>query len=539
MPGVFGSDFRWWQVRRITPGRRHAVAAALIHGMPTEARGAYELLAPSLRDQIRAEFPLQLLRIAASSASSPIRPESAEPVIAAICANLGLGQTPYFSLHVRTARAMGSSLFVAYLMAHETSDPCHTVRALLSLGPEHTPDAVRFLAVQARAFPRSVLLWCQAAQMLRPFRDACADVVRLLREVAAAADEAEDLLELCRTLIEFGADDAAAKHLMELAQDTATDLTHRCAAVRILSDSEGPEERADLAHAVMAELSDGASCVERLALAQTLQRVDPRGRHAAAALVFSALEDPSLPFDSRRQALALLAGMGPDVRRRMAAGLEQIYAASGSSDAVRLTGLRIVSVWGPDLHRAAQGIWERMTRNRKGVKRLTMAAELHKLGWLSEVRSARFLNRIARSEDEEPYIRAAAAQILLRRDPGQRRVSGEILHGLVHAQQVTSLLALQAARDLASAGGLLEARRVLSTLIRNTEAVDSHRYKAATILLMIDLACGPDTLAVLRGMTTDRSLSEHTRAWARYAVDCAENGLRTLDTPPPDSWQRS
>ncbi|MGW1412432.1 hypothetical protein [Streptomyces sp. NPDC002403] len=100
-------------------------------------------------------------------------------------------------------------------------------------------------------------------------------------------------------------------------------------------------------------------------------------------------------------------------------------------------------------------------------------------------------------------------------------------------------MALQTARDLAAAGGLLEARRVLSELALDAEVADGHRYKAATVLLMVDLACGPDTLATLHHMSSDRSLSEHTRDWAVFAVDCARDGIHAPDGPPPGSWLRS
>ncbi|MGW8729942.1 hypothetical protein ACWGNF_28410 [Streptomyces sp. NPDC055808] len=168
-----------------------------------------------------------------------------------------------------------------------------------------------------------------------------------------------------------------------------------------------------------------------------------------------------------------------------------------------------------------------------------MAAELHKWGWTSELRSSRLLTRIARSADEEPRVRVAAAHALLRHGAGMFHASGDVLHQLVRTSQVSPALALQTARDLAAAGGLLEARRVLSELIRDTTVPDSHRYKAATVLLMVDLTCSADTLATLHHMANDRSLGEHTRDWAAFALDCARGGVHTPDGPPPDSWLRS
>ncbi|MFF3127654.1 hypothetical protein ACFVRD_36405 [Streptomyces sp. NPDC057908] len=135
--------------------------------------------------------------------------------------------------------------------------------------------------------------------------------------------------------------------------------------------------------------------------------------------------------------------------------------------------------------------------------------------------------------------RIAVGHALIRHGPDWARISGEVLHQLVQGRLVSPVLALQTARNLAAAGGLLEARRVLSELICDVEVPDGHRYKVATVLLMVDLACGPNTLADLHHMTSDRSLSEHTRNWATYAADCIRGGVRAPDGPPPGSWLHS
>ncbi|WKX73650.1 NACHT domain-containing protein [Streptomyces sp. XD-27] len=84
----------------------------------------------------------------------------------------------------------------------------------------------------------------------------------------------------------------------------------------------------------------------------------------------------------------------------------------------------------------------------------------------------------------------------------------------------------------------------LDQLVRVIDTVRIAPAPVADLLVgMLDgsrhLTCGPDTLAALRHMTSDRSLSEQTRDWATYAVDCARGGIRAPDGPPPGSWLRS
>jgi hypothetical protein len=76
---------------------------------------------------------------------------------------------------------------------------------------------------------------------------------------------------------------------------------------------------------------------------------------------------------------------------------------------------------------------------------------------------------------------------------------------------------------------------VLSELVLDAKAPDSHLYKAATVLLMVQ----PATLATLQHMTSDRSLSDHTRDWTTYAVGCAQSGIHAPNGPPLGSWLRS
>ncbi|MDX2698684.1 NACHT domain-containing protein [Streptomyces ipomoeae] len=522
-----------------TPSRVHALAAALIHGPQSTARRAYELLARRILSQTAIEVPLQLLRIATEGARLPVNQATAEPVVAAICAKLRQSEYRHTSALVRTARTMGSDLFAARLVSDRSSDPRGTVRALLSLSDDHVPDAIRFLAAQVHGPLGGFSEWCAAIRLLRRLPQATSPVVRLVREVIEAAHDPEQILELCRVLIDYSALDAATEYLLELAQDASAETEERRKAIELLPRGEGHEECADRAHVVMAELTADASPAERVTLAETLRHIDPRGCRSATTLISSTLDDVTLPSGARRQALALLAVLGPDVRRQLVADLEKLHARPTDSDADRLTILRSVSEWGPDLHRAAQGIWERLAQRRTGIERVAMAAELHKWGWTSESRSSRLLTRIARSAGEEPRVRVAAAHALLRHGAGMSRTSGEVLHQLVSKSQISPALALQTARDLAATGGLLEARRVLSELILDAKVPDSLRYKAATVLLMVDLTCSPGTLATLRHMTTDRSLSEHTRNWATYAVDCARGGIHTPDGPPPGSWLRS
>lgn len=522
-----------------TPGRTHALAALLIHGPRATAHQAYELLARRILVPDAAEAPLQLVRIAAACSRS-VDQIAAEPVIAALCLKLRR-KSEYrdTSAYERTAQVLGTGLFAHRLVSDISSDPRATVRALLRLGDEHTSDAISFLAAHAHTAQRDLSNWCAAIRFLRRIPDASAPVIKLVREVTEEAHTPQDVLELCRVLLDFSALDIATEHLLELAHDASVSTEHRHAAVKLLPRGEGRERCAEQAHTVLADLITDASPVQRLAIAETLRNIDPPGCRTATALVLSALRDAALPSGARRQGLAALAVLGPDVRRQLASDLETLYTRPTDSHTERLTILRSVSQWGPDLHRSAQGIWERLTQRRAGLERVSMAAELHRWGWTSEARSSRLLTRIAHQADEEPGVRIAAAHALVRHGPDRCRVAGEILHQLVQGRQAPPVMALQTARDLAAAGGLLEARRVLSELAFDAEIADVHRYKAATVLLMVDLACGPDTLATLHHMSSDRSLGEHTRDWAVYAVDCARDGIHAPDGPPPGSWLRS
>ncbi|MGV9654159.1 NACHT domain-containing protein [Streptomyces sp. NPDC003554] len=522
-----------------TPGRIHALAALLIHGPRVTAQQAYELLARRILVPGAAEVPLQLVRIAAACSLS-VDQAAAEPVIAALCLKLRRNsEYRDTSAYERTAQVLGSGLFAARLVSDISSEPRGTVRALLRLGDEHTNDAISFLAAQAHSTHHDLSDWCAAIRLLRRIPDAAAPVIKLVREATEVAHDPQDVLELCRVLNDFAAIDVATEHLLELAHDASVSTEDRHKAVKMLPRGEGRESCAEQAHLVLAELITDAPPVQRLAMAETLRNVDPQGCRSATAHVLSALGDATLPSGARRQALAALAVMGPDVRRQLATDLEQLYTRPADSDAERLTTLRSVSQWGPDLHRSAQSIWERLAQRRTGLQRVSMAAELHRWGWTSQARSSRLLTRIAHQADEEPGVRIAAAHALVRHGPDRCRAAGEVLHQLVQERQIPPVVALQTARDLAAAGGLLEARRVLSELALDAEVADGHRYKAATVLIMVDLACGSETLATLHHMSSDRSLSEQTRDWAVYAVDCARDGIHAPNGPPPGSWLRS
>ncbi|MFD6742400.1 NACHT domain-containing protein [Streptomyces anthocyanicus] len=522
-----------------TPSRIHALAALLIHGPRVTAQQAYELLARRILIDGAAEVPLQLVRIAAACSLS-FDQAAAEPVIAALCRKLRRkSEHRDTSAYERTAQFLGSGLFAARLVSDISSEPGGTVRALLRLGDEHTNDAISFLAAQAHSAHHDLSDWCAAIRLLRRIPDAASPVIKLAREATEVAHDPQDVLELCRVLNDFAAIDVATEHLLELAHDASVSAEDRHKAVKMLPRGEGRESCAEQAHLVLEELITGAPPVQRLAMAETLRNIDPQGCRSATAHVLSALGDATLPSGARRQALAALAVMGPDVRCQLVADLGRLYTRPADSDAERLTILRSVSQWGPDLHRSAQSIWERLTQRRAGLQRVSMAAELHRWGWTSQARSSRLLTRIAYQADEEPAARIAAAHALVRHGPDRCRAAGQVLLQLVQKRQVPSMVALQTARDLAAAGGLLEARRVLSELALDAEVVDGHRYKAATVLIMVDLACGSETLAALQHMSSDRSLSEQTRDWAVYAVDCARDGIHPPSGPPPGSWLRS
>lgn len=70
---------------------------------------------------------------------------------------------------------------------------------------------------------------------------------------------------------------------------------------------------------MLAELITYASPVQRLAMAETLRNIDPQECRTATALVLFALGDATLPFGARRQTLAVLAVLGPDALRQLAA----------------------------------------------------------------------------------------------------------------------------------------------------------------------------------------------------------------------------
>ncbi|MBU6533211.1 NACHT domain-containing protein [Streptomyces mayonensis] len=524
-------------VASATPGRIHALAASLIHGSSSSQK-ACALLAR----QILGPAPttsLHLLRITAENAQRPVDHVIAEPVIDAICTQLRGKQFWLSNAYAQTARAIGSELFATHLLGSRSADPSGVVRALLALDSKYVPAAIRFLASKARDPLCDLSQWCAAVRMLRRLPEAVSPLIRLVRDVIEVTHEPEDVLELCRLLIDYSAFDVATQHLLDLGWDSSVAPEQRRTAVELLPRGEGCEDAADQAHAVIQELTTLASPVERVALAETLRTLDPRGSQLATTLLFSTLDDATVPPATRRTALNLLAALGPEVRRRLAHDLEKLYAGPTDSDAQRLTVLRSTSQWGPDLHRAAQGIWERQIRRRAGMERVAMAAELHKWGWISELRSSRLLSRIARSRDEEAQVRAAAAHFLMRHDGSGVHSAGEVLLQLVRESLIAPGLALQATRDLAVAGGLVDARRMLRQLIFDINVAENYRYKAATSLLMVDLTGTPDTLTALRFMVRDASLSRRTRDWATFALDYSLKGVHIPDGTLPTSWAGS
>ncbi|MCX4735085.1 NACHT domain-containing protein [Streptomyces sp. NBC_01363] len=526
-------------INAATHGRIHALAAALIHGSPGVSRIAYDLLAHRILSRASAAVaPLQLLRIAAEGTKRAVDPVIAEPVIDAICLTLRDPQLRLATAYAQTARAMGSDLFATHLLAARSAEPRGTVQALLALDTANVPTAIRFLASTVRN-PLDVAQWCAAVRLLRRLPHTVSPVTRLVREVIEATHDPQDVLELCRLLIHYTAFDTATEYLLDLGRDASVAPEHRRTAVELLPRGEGRERAADQAHAIIQELTILASPAERVTLAETLRTLDPRGCRSATTLLLTTLDDVTLPAAIRHEALALLVALGPNVRRRLVHDLEHLHAGPADTDAQRLTTLRRVSEWGPDLHRAAQSIWERQTQRRAGIDRAAMAAELYAWGWISAPRSSRLLTRIARSAAEEPQVRVTAAHFLMRHSNFMAHPSGEVLHELVRESRIAPGLALQATRELAAAGGLDEARRVLRHLIRDESVADNYRYKAATSLLMVDLTASPETLAALRHMTSDRSLTEHTRDWATFAVGCVQNGIHDLHGVLPASWLRS
>jgi hypothetical protein len=521
-----------------TPGRVHALAAALIHGPSTTARYGYELLAGRILTADEPHAPLLLLQIAGSHAPRPLDPAVADAAIAAVCVGLLRNEPQLIAVYVRTAQAMGAHLFAARLTGAFAA-PEAIVAALLSLGHEHLPDAVGFLTEQAHRPSHSWSQWCDAVRLLRGLPQARVPVMRLLQGTIEALHLPKDILILCQVLLDYGAVDLATSHLLELAQDACARLGERRAALDLIPHREDRRREAEQAHAILADLVFDAASAERIALAPTLRRIDPRGHKAAADLVFSALDDPLLDTRARRAALKQLAEMGPVTRSRLASSLEMLYAGPADPHDARLAALRDVAQRGPELHRSAQAIYERLTNQQTGVDRVVMAAELHAWGWISEARSSRLLTRIARSSDEAPHVRASAAHALIRQGPAALHTAGDVLSHLAKARRLPSAPTLQMARDLAAAGGLRAARSVLSELACDASSLDSHRYKAATVLLMVDLACGPDTIHVLGHMADDPTLSEQTRQWAGFALDCARGGIRPSGGRLPASWLRS
>ncbi|MER7983861.1 hypothetical protein [Streptomyces sp. NPDC095817] len=341
-----------------TSGRVHALAAALLHGPQDMSRIGYELLAHQIVRPSAADTPLQLLRIATAQTQRPVDQVAAQPVIAAICTVLRGTSARLTVEAAQTAHTMGRDLFASHLSADRSADPRGTVRALLSLGSEYVPDAVGFLTSKVRDPLGSLSPWCAAVRLLRRLPQAVPPVIRLVREVTEATHLPDDTLELCQLLIDFAASDTATEHLLDLAQDASAAPVHRRRAVELLPRGEGRDQAARQARAVIGELTTLAAPTERIALAETLHTLDPQGRRAAIELLFAPLGDVALPAAARQQALGLLATMGPDVRHRLVDDLETWHAGATDSNAERQTALRSISEWGPDLHRAAQGIWE-------------------------------------------------------------------------------------------------------------------------------------------------------------------------------------
>lgn len=277
--------------------------------------------------------------------------------------------------------------------------------------------------------------------------------------------------------------------------------------------------QSSLAHKVLAELiASGPPADEQLAVAFALRGVDSAGTRAAITLGFSLLRQNDLPWAVRAGVFSLLADSGPQARRDLLAALPEMYAGPPPASAARLSHLRLLALWGPDAHRAVDRIWEARGQAVSGSARIDLAAELYKLGWISRSHASRLLAGTVHRADENPVVRLSAARALRSHGPQHCRAAAQVLKALVHERAVPPSLALQAARDLATAGALTEGRAVFAHLCADSLVPDALRYKAATLLLMADLLCGPQTRATLGYMAADPTLTGPTREWASFAL---------------------
>ncbi|CAG7645753.1 NACHT domain-containing protein [Actinacidiphila bryophytorum] len=509
-----------------------AVAGALMHGGGPSTRLACAVLARVVHLSFTDPAPLlDVFTGAMRAAPAPFGAWAVEPMLDALYSGLNAAR---WTSSFRAARQVESDL-VAYILSADRQ-PDTAVRALLRIGEDHAADGLEVLAAQLPGFPYGTGPWCAALRVLVRQPGCAPAAVELLRDAADAVTAPEDVLTVAETLVPH-APDTAAEHLARLAQDATAPPHVRREAARLLAGLPGSRPTA---HRVLAELvAADPPAADRLHLARVLCGIDPQGVAKAADLGFGLLRQTQLHATLREETLALLADLGPQVRRRVLGGLADTHAEAAEAAAVRMARLERLSAWGPDFHRAVTAVWERQVRAATGPARVPLAADLYGLGWLSADRASRLLSAMARDPGGDPLVRLNAARALLSHQPDRRQVAGRTVEDLLTSRAIPPQAALQVARDLAAAGNLTTARAVLQHLCTDQDLPGPVRYKAATLLLMTDRECGPQTRAVLARLAADQSLDPPTRAWASFALDFTADGIQPPGALRPPSWPAS
>ncbi|MDH6130964.1 hypothetical protein P3T37_000331 [Kitasatospora sp. MAA4] len=513
---------------RLSPVQRDALAAFLVYGPPQSVAAAVQVFSDSIVAEPTRQLRLELFGDACVVIREGVAGDALVPAASLVSHFLAapMIDSELMQMYLRVAKVIGSEVMAEQLVLNDSRGPEFFVAVLRELDPSLSGKAAKYLADQIEAgFPFGVGAWCRAVRSLGSWSEESRQAsVRLLGK-AAIEVELPDAFGIFETLVVLDERSQAGRHLADVAQDISADQRDRRRAVRMLLDIR--VGHTDVAFSALVGMIEHASPAERIELATDLARVNQVGHEAAYTAIFDELERSPLEVGDPAYVLAAAADLGPTARSRLARDIRRLRTHWSIPHKAQLRALEKLALLGPDLHRAAQGALEHMALSLDGIERVSSAARIHALGWISPPKSSRLLTRIAKSE-ERIEVRAFAARKLVTHGAAQRRLGVDFLYEIAISQSAHPLLVLQACREIAEAGEEVMAREPLRALVANAGVMPAHRHEAALLLMMIDLACGPVTASALAFLTADASVDPHIRSWAEYAMSFIGTGIRPI-----------
>ncbi|MFF9784250.1 trypsin-like peptidase domain-containing protein [Streptomyces nigrescens] len=467
-------------------------------------------------------------------------PDFRKQVVAQYCRILLDSRLPHRCRQgiVTSVRNVDADAAAAFLTQSHEADPYMVTMNVLWLGRQYRAEAVGYVQRKAlRSLDGVLKSWCRAAGELlatgsRADRE---ETARMLKEIALRANNATEALAVTEVLAMHNGPEAArcAGHI---AGSTETSDADRMAAAGLLARLGGGPEYESVVLGVLDQLGGARPPKEAVAFASQIARISPTVRARSEQFLRTCLE-PGPDGLPAQLVVAELARLGPSARAQLCRNIERVVSTGPLGRKAWFGHLEAMALLGPDLHEAIQNLLASCVRSPGSTAdRLGAADLISNLDWQgSGAQAAALLSSLTDTESEHPAIRALAARRLHRYGPQHSAIVLRTLLALASkVPALPPLLAIQIARELASAGAVEHARHLLSALACNRALPESDRVEAALLLLFLDPSCSVDTTQTLATMAHDRRLSADTRRWATSAPSVLAKQNRAAISGAPD-----